>query len=466
MSSPEIFHKTLRLPVDQATAFAYHDSAGALQRLLPPWDSIEIESSSGSLQPGSQVTLVKRILGVPVRYIAEHTRYEPPDLFQDIQAKGPFARWQHDHRFQSLGPQESELIDHIEYRLPAAGVGRALGGKLAEGLLTRMFAYRHATTHADLQLKQSTPLEPMRLAISGSSGLLGKQLVAFLQMLGHRVDHLVRHPTKQADEIAVWESSCDVGKLTRLDAVIHLAGKPIAAARWSDSVKQQIRDSRVDMTRQLCQRLAALGPDKPKVLLCASASGFYGDRDDETLNEGSSRGDGFLAEVAEAWEEACQPARDAGIRVVHLRFGMILSPQGGALAKTLLPAKLLGGKLGDGRQWWSWIALDDCLGAIYHVLARPDIEGPVNFVAPEPLRNRDFAKILGQVLGRPALVPAPAFGLRMALGEMADHLLLASTRVLPTELHSSGYRFRFPELEGALRHLLGRKQSGKTGSDG
>ena len=197
---------------------------------------------------------------------------------------------------------------------------------------------------------------------------------------------------------------------------------------------------------------------KPKVLVCASATGIYGDRGDEVLDENSKPSEDFLADVAMQWEQACQPALDAGIRVVNARFGIILSPSGGALEKTLTPAKLMGGALGNGKQWWSWMALDDVVGALYHVLTTDSLNGPVNFVSPDPVRNRDFAKTLGRVLGRPALFPAPAFALRLALGEMADDLLLSSTRVQPKQLIESGYRFRFTHLEPFFRYCLGRQR--------
>ena len=234
-----------------------------------------------------------------------------------------------------------------------------------------------------------------------------------------------------------------------------MAGKSIADGRWTDAVKREIRDSRVVKTRQLCDRLATLDRP-PKTLVCASAIGLYGDRGDEVLDESSPPGNDFLADVAVEWEQACRPAVDAGIRVVHARLGIVLSPDGGALQKTLLPAKLGGGKLGSGRQWWSWVALDDVVGSIYHAIANDSVHGPMNVVAPEPVRNADFAAVLGRVLRRPAILPAPAAALRLALGEMADALLLSSTRVTPNVLKETNYRFRFSELSSALRYCLGR----------
>ncbi len=455
-SGMQHFQRQVVLPVPVEEAFAYHQRPGALQRLLPPWQNVSIAASDDSLAPGSRVTLKIRNGGISVRWVAEHTALDPPHLFVDVQRSGPFAAWTHRHQFASRGAGRSELTDRIDYALPLGSLGQAMGGQTIGRQLDAMFAYRHNTTMNDLQLGIDTPLPPQRIAVSGSTGLLGSQLCPLLTQLGHRVDPIVRRPTDREDEIAIWEPSCDDQKLQRLDAVIHLAGKPIAAQRWTSEIKKGIRESRVEKTRALCERLARLEA-KPRTLLCASATGFYGDRGDEMLTEQASPGHDFLAGVAEEWEEACRPAAEAGIRVVHLRFGLILSPRGGALEKMLTPTKwFAGGPLGKGDQWWSWIALDDVLGGIYHVLGHEEIRGAVNFTAPEPVRNRQFADTLGKVLHRPAALPAPALGLRMLLGEMADALLLASTRVRPEVLLESGYRFRFPTLEPALRHLLGR----------
>jgi uncharacterized protein (TIGR01777 family) len=298
-------------------------------------------------------------------------------------------------------------------------------------------------------------MKPSRVAVSGSSGLVGRHLCSLLTLLGHEVRPIVRQPDLDATSIAVWDSPGEAAKLSDVDAVVHLAGKPIADGRWTDQRKQEIRESRVAKTRQLCQSLAQLDR-RPSVLICASATGIYGDRSDEVLDEDSELGDGFLASVAKEWEEACQPAKDAGIRVINARLGLVLSPHSGALQKMLLPAKLAGSTLGNGRQWWSWIALDDVLGAIYHAITDPSISGAVNFVAPVSVTNREFVRDLARVVRRPALFPAPAFALRAGLGEMADSLLLASCRVEPKRLSEAGYRFRFTDLDDFLRYTLGR----------
>ncbi len=448
------------LPVPVEAAFAYHERPGALQRLIPPWESVQIEQSDNSLRVGSRVVMKTKVLGVPVRWVAEHTEYEPPHLFADTQLSGPFAKWDHRHEFQADG-MATTLRDCITYQMPGGALGRTLGGGKALATIERMFAYRHRLTRDDLQLQADHPCQPMRVAISGSSGLVGSQLVALLTLLGHNVQSIVRSPSNDSTDIAAWDGMDEVAKFSDVDVVIHLAGKSIADGRWDAATKQAIRDSRVVKTRELCQSLAGL-TNKPKVLICASATGIYGNRGDESLSESSAPGDDFLAGVAQEWEEACRPAVEAGIRVVNARFGLVLSPTGGALQKMLLPAKLAGGSLGNGRQWWSWIALDDVLGAIYHVMNDASISGGVNFVSPNPITNREFAATLGSVVGRPALLPAPAFALRAALGEMADALLLASTRVEPRVLTAAGYRYRFTDLAETLRYLLGYERLGSA----
>ncbi|MGH7701577.1 MAG: TIGR01777 family oxidoreductase [Gemmatimonadales bacterium] len=297
----------------------------------------------------------------------------------------------------------------------------------------------------------------LRLAVTGASGLIGSSLVPALSGAGHQVTRLVRS-APAAGEIR-WNPAAgelDPNHLEGLDAVVHLAGENIAGGWWTAERKRRILESRVQGTRLLAGVLAGL-KSPPKVLVSASAVGYYGDRGDSILTEESPAGEGFLAAVAEAWESAAKPARTVGIRVVHLRLGMVLSRAGGALAQMLPPFRLgLGGPLGNGRQWMSWVALDDAIGALLHALATETLTGPVNAVAPEPVTNADFTRTLGRVLHRPTLFRVPASVLRLTLGEMADALLLSCTRVLPHRLLESGYRFHQPSLEGALRHLLTR----------
>jgi uncharacterized protein (TIGR01777 family) len=299
----------------------------------------------------------------------------------------------------------------------------------------------------------------MRVLVTGSSGLVGSALVPFLNSGGHRVTRLVRSKPRAAEAYALWDpeaGTIDASSLEGLDAVVHLAGESIAAGRWTAARKARILESRVKGTNLLTGTLAGLS-QPPKVLVSASAVGFYGDRGDEVLREESPSGSGFLAEVCRQWEAATAPAAQVGIRVVHLRFGMILSAKGGALQRLLLPFRFgLGGRLGSGRQFMSWVALDDIVGAIHHALTTEELQGPVNAVSPTAVRNAEFTRTLGRVLRRPAVFPLPAFAARLAFGQMADELLLASQRVEPARLLASSYQFRFPELEAALKHLLGK----------
>ena len=298
----------------------------------------------------------------------------------------------------------------------------------------------------------------MKILVSGSHGLVGSALVPALEGKGHPVVRLVRGVSPAAGPQVDWDPEggrLDPASLAGFEAMVHLAGENIAARRWSEAQKARIRESRVKGTRLLCETFATL-PLPPKVLIAASAIGFYGDRGDEALGEESKPGTGYLPEVCKAWEAATEPAARKGIRVVSLRFGIILSPAGGALAKMLFPFKMgVGGILGSGRQYMSWISLDDAVGVVLHVLETSSLRGPVNAVAPQAVTNARFTKTLGRVLKRPTLFPMPAFAARLAFGELADPLLLASTRVEPKRLLASDYPYRHRELEATLRHLLG-----------
>ena len=298
----------------------------------------------------------------------------------------------------------------------------------------------------------------MNILVTGSTGLVGSAVVPFLTTGGHRVVRLVRGTACGPDEVE-WNpqaGTIDAAKLEGLDAVGHLAGENIATGRWSAAKKARIRDSRVNGTRVLSEALAKLSR-KPRVLVGASAIGFYGERGDDVMTESSNTGTSFLCNVCRDWEAATEAARSAGIRVVNLRIGVVLTPRGGALEKMLLPFKFCaGGVVGTGRQFWSWIALDDVVGVIHHAITHEELSGPVNAVSPEPATNRDFTKTLGRVLGRPTIAPLPAFVVKLLMGEMGEELLLASTRVVPNRLQATGYQFRCPTLDGALRHLLGR----------
>lgn len=295
----------------------------------------------------------------------------------------------------------------------------------------------------------------MRILITGASGLIGSALLDSLRRGGHEAIALVRRPAHGSGEVQWNPNAVDAAPFEDADAVVHLAGENIAAGRWSPERKKAILDSRVDSTRNVAQSMAA-ATRKPKVLVCASAIGFYGDRGDELLDESCASGTGFLAEVARAWEAAAQPAERGGIRVVLPRIGVVLSSRGGALPKMALPFRMfMGGRVGSGRQWMSWIVLDDLLRLIQFAIENDSLRGPVNAVAPQAVTNADFTRTLGHVLHRPAYFPAPAFALRLAMGkEMANELLLSSIRVGPKVALNAGFRFEYPQLHSALAHAL------------
>ena len=299
----------------------------------------------------------------------------------------------------------------------------------------------------------------MKIAVTGSHGMIGSALVGALESAGHRPLRIVRSTPTGPDEIT-WDpvaGTIDARSLEGVDAVVHLAGKHIGRPWWTEGYMAAVKDSRVRATYLLAEALAKLDR-KPSVLVSASGIHYYGNRGDELLTEESRPGEGFLAEVVMAWEMATSPASEAGIRVANIRSAVVVSPSGGALAPMMIPIRLgLGGKLGPGSQYWSWIALDDHIAAVQHILGTEGLSGPVNLASPEPVRNADFVATIGRVLRRPAVLPVPAFALKIALGpQMANQMALYSQRVVPRKLEESGFKFAYPDLEGAFRHVLGR----------
>lgn len=452
------------LPVSVREVWDWHARPGALGRLLPPWEPIEILEAPPGVDEGNRAVVRLGFGPLGVDWVSEHQAPDPPHAFGDFQVEGPFARWRHRHLFASREEGGTEVEDRIEYELPLEPLaGLAAGGRVRHRI-ERAVGYRHRVLARDFERHRLSGLEAgLRVAVTGSSGMIGTSLSRLLSTGGHRPIAVTRpgsDPPEAAHGTVGWDvgaGTIDAAALEGLDAVVHLAGESIAGGRWTDERKRRILDSRVDGTRLLSKALAALDRP-PRVLVCASAIGVYGDRGDEPLDETEPPGTGFLPDVVRAWEAAADPARAAGIRVVHLRFGLVLWPGGGALERLLLPTWAgLGGRLGSGRQYWSWVTLDDVLGAVLHSIGADALVGPVNVVAPEPLPNAEFVDVLADVMNRPALLPAPAPALRALLGaEMAGELLLSSARVAPAALERTGYRFSDPRLEPALRHQLGR----------
>ncbi|MEX0653687.1 MAG: TIGR01777 family oxidoreductase [Phycisphaeraceae bacterium] len=457
MSDQIFVHRThLNFPAEQV--FAWHARPGAFERLMPPWEQVQLVERTGAIRDGDRTHVRIRVAGIWLDWIAEHRDYVEGRQFRDVQVQGPMRRWEHLHTFEPAGPDACTLEDRITCELPGGKLGEIIGGRFNRHKLERMFAYRERLLTQDLAVHARYAADrPWTIAITGASGLIGSALTPLLTTAGYTVKHLVRREPREAHEIR-WSPDAgdiDAAALAGVDAVVNLAGEPVMGW-WNEAKKQRILDSRVNGTRLIAQTLATLDPP-PRVLVNASGINYYGSSGGEPVDESSPPGEGFLTETCQAWEAATQPASEAGVRTVMFRLGMVLSPKGGALA-TMLPIFRAGfaGPLGDGRHWWSWITLDDAIYAITHALFSNAVQGPVNLTSPEPVTNRDFTRTLGKVLGRPTVLPAPRFALRLGFGEMADETMFASARVMPRGLQETGYTFAYPALEPALRHLLGR----------
>jgi uncharacterized protein (TIGR01777 family) len=424
------FSSSLARPAREA--FDWHARPGAIERLTPPWEKLRVVRREGTIHDGDRTVFRLRF---GVIWSAVHRGFRDGVQFEDVQESGPFRAWHHVHRVEPEGAG-ARLTDEIDYQLPAP-----IGTRTVRRMLRRMFVYRHRVIGEDLKRHAATA--PMKVAITGASGLVGRALSAFLSTGGHTVV-----PVK-------LRGSVDASLLDGCDAVVNLAGENIGA-RWTRERKQRIRESRIDGTRLLSEALARMSR-KPRVLVSGSAVGIYGDRPfDQPLDESATPGEGFLAEVCRDWEAAAEPARAAGIRVVHPRIAVVLTPAGGALAKMLPPFRAgVGGRIGSGRQGFPWIALDDLIYGIHHLIVG-DLSGPVNLVSPCAVSNAEFTRTLASVLKRPAFLPMPAFAVKTLFGQMGEEALLCGAHVVPTKLLENGFQFSYSSLEPALRHLLGR----------
>lgn len=455
-----IFEKSLTVDVSSDELYAWHARQGAFERLSPPWDNIEVVRKIGGIEDGAVLVMKLHQGPVSLTWEALHKDHIEGEQFVDEQVRGPFARWIHTHRFEPLGEGRSQLVDRIDYALPMGALGNLAGGWKARGTLDAMFAFRHRRTLEDLHRHKALSSRPLRVGISGASGAVGTALTAFLTTGGHEVIRLVRDKDALGEGAVYWspvEQEIDAAGLEGLDALVHLAGANVADGAWTPEHRRRVRDSRVEGTGLLARTLAEL-ERPPAVFVSASAIGFYGERGDEVLTEESDPGEGFLAEVCEAWEGATTAAKEAGIRTVNLRIGLVLDPRSGVLERMIPAVKLgLSSRLGSGEQYMSWIDLDDVLGAILFAIKTEALEGVVNLTAPQPVTNRDFVETLASVLGRPALIPVPSAAIEMVMGKQAAReTALSSQRVLPTRLQEAGFTFFYPDLGEALAVKLGQ----------
>lgn len=439
--------------------FDWFERKGSFRRLMPPWEVAEEVRADETLEDGAQRIFRFPMGPIKMTWVAEHLGYQPPEKFEDIMKKGPFRSWHHVHRF--IEKDGGTVVhDEVDYKLPMGVLGRIFGSRNVRNRLNRMFRARENRLIRDLERHSDFKhLDRKRILLAGASGLIGKQLAAFLDTGGHEIWRLVRRTPVAGQNEIEWNPSkgtIDDSAIEGFDIVIHLGGAGIGDRRWTKSRMALIEKSRTESTGLLARTLASL-KQKPEVFLVASAIGWYGNRGDEILDEQSEAGTGFLPETCLAWEASADAARQAGIRTIHARTGVVLDASGGALEKMLLPAKMgAGGPIGFGRQWFSWISMDDQIYALHHLVMSPNTEGAYNITSPEPLQQKNFAKALGRVLRRPAFMPTPPLAIWFLYGKMGVALTTESQRVMPTRLTEEGYRFQHQDAESALRDALGK----------
>ena len=459
---PKFTHKK-QYEASKQELWNWYNSPGAFRRIMPEWEGIK-PVQVGSLKDGEETIFKVSIGPIKRKWIARHHSVVENETFSDRMMKGPFGKWNHQHSFVGSG-NNTEIQDTIDWKLPLHILTGWTAAITVIPRMNQMFRYRSEKVANDLtQIKKTRDLPRQRVLVSGSTGMIGLQLCAFLEAAGHEVHRLLRIDSKlpadiNSENIIRWnDKTGDVikGDMNGFDSVIHLAGAGIGDKRWSPKRKDIIRNSRVIPTTNLSKILAGLD-QPPKAFLSGSAIGYYGDQGTTLVDESSSKGDGFLSNICSEWEQASSVAEEAGIRVSHLRSGIVISPLGGALAKLLLPTKMGGGgPVGGGHQIQSWISLDDEIYAIHHLMMQDTSQGAYNLTSPNSVSQKVFAKKLGRVLRRPAFMPLPKFALQLMFGEMGKVLIIEGQDVKPTRLQESGFVFTYSDLENCLRNCLGR----------
>ena len=458
--SANIYIKSIRIKTSVEKAFAWHEGKGAILRLTPPWVPLTIIARKGKgIQKGATVSFRIFFLKIPMIWKFKHVEYQKNRLFKDIQTQGLFAKWEHTHMFRPDGMEYTIMEDKIEFQLPFGILSRPFYGFVFREF-ERMFTYRHRVLQYDLENYFDLTHKKKRIIISGASGLIGSALTAFLNTCGHEVIRLVRKKGELLSDELFWDpykGILDLEKAGQIDAVINLNGVNITDKKWTKKQKKIIFDSRINSTRLLAEKTADLA-HAPDVFLSASAIGFYGNGRNRKLNESDPMGDSFISEVCGKWEEASVYAvKRAGIRLVQMRIGVVLTPAGGALAKMMLPFKMgLGAQIASGRQYVSWISIDDLLSGILYILDHEKISGPVNLTAPHPVTNKEFSQALSSVFLKKLLLTVPEFIAKILWGKMGEETLLTSARVIPEKLLNNGFDFQHKTLLPALKDLLGK----------
>jgi uncharacterized protein (TIGR01777 family) len=456
---------------------AWHKRPGAFERLAPPWMDVSVLERNGGIDNGGSVVLGLKQGPITLKWHLSHKNFIEDRQFCDYQLSGPFAVWEQVHRAEDVGNDRARLIDSVTYQPPLPPLGE-IGSPVVDYELKRLFRFRHRLLQNDLHLlRKNASVKPLKFLIAGSSGLIGSNLIPFLLTQGHTVTRLVRAESPatpvvidgsgQAEAKIIWgiksshaeQSSASQeafeAALEGFDVFINLAGDSLADGLWSENKKNKLRESRIETTQELSRIITKL-KNPPSVFLCASAIGYYGDTGNQIVSESASCGQGFLPQLCKEWENACDILNKEKVRVCNLRIGVVMAPKGGALKKMLPLFKMgLGGKLGRGQQFMSWISIEDVISGIYHCALNESLSGPVNLVAPRAVSNLEFTRTLASVLKRPALMSVPEVALRVSLKEMADECLISGNRVIPEKLLQSQFEFREPLLEESLKNLLG-----------
>ncbi|MBL0185000.1 MAG: TIGR01777 family protein [Candidatus Obscuribacter sp.] len=463
-----VFEAKIKLAASRHQVFAWHEAPSAFERLAPPWVNMECVERSGGIQDGSRVVLVIHQGPVGIPWVLGHKDYIKDEQFCDYQIAGPFAYWQQLHAVKDVVDSDghivgAELVDHVEFLPPLGLLGRIGGALYIKSELARLFRYRHALMRRDLELQERYGKRPLKILVTGATGLVGSAFVPFMRSQGHTVLTMSRPQsgTAQSDGTGELKWDPEAGTIAQelpgdLDAIVHLGGHNVANQRWTVSEKQAIYESRIKSTTYLAQLIKAM-PKPPATVVFASAVGYYGNRGVEPLTEDSNAGEGFLADVCRDWEGSAEILKDSPVRVSFARIGAVLTPKGGALAKMLpIFGAGGGGVVGSGKQYFPWVAMEDVIGSLYHAIVEESVIGPFNVVAPQCVTNAEFTHAFARVLQRPAIAPVKPVMLRALYGEMADALMLASVRVLPQKLKQTGYQFAYGELAPALKHMLGK----------
>lgn len=455
------------IPCNISRLFIYHTRNGTLQRLIAPWSGLTVISQSGGIKDGAVTHFRLSIGPLKITWIAKHFGYIQNQRFQDDMIKGPFKKWIHTHSFQAQGENNCVLEDEINYILKFSKLGSMLFQNRIQNYLNQLFLYRHRILINDTRIMKNLVEKNRNILISGSHGLIGSALIPFLSSVGNcRITRLIRpningknHPVNTDDRLVYWDlehKKLNLAELEGFDVIIHLTGENLFG-RWSNSKKRVIIESRVKSTRFLCESMSKLSRP-PNLLITASAIGYYGNRINEIMTEDSNPGSGFLSELCQEWEDVARNATKLGIRVINMRFGLVLSPLGGILQQLLRFSRLgMSLSIGNKSRIISWVSIEDVLASIFHSIINSSISGPVNIISPTPVTNLEFSRTLKRVLRTHLSLTIDEGMAKKIFGQFYDEVLSPSIFVIPKRLTSTGYKFFNSSLEDSLRFLLGRQ---------